>query len=113
MITVLLQRLHVVTECVVSTIRIWQYVREETVAHTDTEKSLDISLFRNNPILAKTLQCWQEKHAASRLKNLTTFHHFHDERWTFDGNGKGGNWMGMDGNGWEWMVWVGMDGWHG
>ena len=74
MITVLLQRFHVVAECVVSTIRLWQDIREETVAHADTEKSFDIGLVRNNAILTKTLQCWQEKHATSRLKNLTTFH---------------------------------------
>ena len=42
MVSVLLQRLHMVTEHVVGAIRLRQDVREETVAHADAEKPFDI-----------------------------------------------------------------------
>ena len=58
MVSVFLQRLHVVTECVVRTIGLRQDVREKTVAHADTEKPLDISFGRSELFLSETLQCW-------------------------------------------------------
>ena len=54
-VSVLLQRFHVVTECVVCTIGLRQHICEEPVAHADTEKPFDLSLFRDGAILTKTL----------------------------------------------------------
>ena len=47
MVSVFLQRLHVVTEHVVRTIDLRQDIREKSVAHTDTEKSFDVSFSRS------------------------------------------------------------------
>jgi hypothetical protein len=54
-IAVLLQRFHVVTECVVCTTGLREHVCEKTVAHADTEKPFDFSLFRGGAILPKAL----------------------------------------------------------
>ena len=58
MITVFLQRLHVVTEHVVRTIGLRQNVREKSVAHAYTEKSFDISFGGGGLVPSETFQRW-------------------------------------------------------
>ena len=74
MVSVFLQRLHVVTEHVVGTIRLRQDVREESVAHADTEKPFDFSFGRSGLLSSETLQRRQEKRAASGFQNIATLH---------------------------------------
>ena len=71
---VLILRLHVVTEGVVRTISLRQDVGEKTVAHADTEKPFDIGFGRSGLFLSETLQCRQEKHAASGFQKIATSH---------------------------------------
>ena len=83
-VSVFLQRLHVIAEDVVRAIGLRQNIREETVAHTDAEQPLDLSFIRNRSLLAEALKCGQEEHAASRLQHLTTFHNVRPFRVSLD-----------------------------
>lgn len=64
-VSMFFKRVHVVAECVVSTISLRQNISEYAVAHTDAEKPFDISFGRGGPILPKALKRRQEKGAAS------------------------------------------------
>ena len=74
MVSVLLQRRHMVTERVVRTISLRQDVCEQTVAHADTEEPFDISFGWSGLFSSETLQCRQEKYAASGFQNIATLH---------------------------------------
>ena len=64
LVTVFLQRLHVVAECVVRTSLLRKNIREKAVTHTDAEQPFDVGLARIGMILPKALQSRQEQCAA-------------------------------------------------
>ena len=74
LVTVFLQRLQVVAECVVRTTSLRQDFGEQNVAHANTEKPFDICLGRGRSILPETLKSRQEKYAASGFQHIATFH---------------------------------------
>ena len=75
MVSVFFERVHVVAECVVRPIRLWQDVGEHAVAHANAEKPFDISVVRGRSMLPETLKRRQKKHAASRFQHIATVDH--------------------------------------
>ena len=75
MVSVFLQRLHVVTECVVRTIGLRQDVRKKAVAHADTEKPFHFGIGCIGLRLSEALQCRQKQRATCGSKYLATIHY--------------------------------------
>ena len=64
LVTVFLQRLHVVAECVIRASLLRKDIREKAVTHTNAEQPFDVGLARRGKILPKALQSRQEQCAA-------------------------------------------------